>query len=227
LKGSPVKYRFLPVSYTLRVFRADPFILPAAVWTLFVIMAWMLAERMGINILRAYLGFVLPLSAGFLGAYSILDDQALELAFSAPRPAGLTLTERLGLILAIHGILALAYQLVMPLLGVDAGFLGGPLLRQLTWFVPTLAMASLGAAASLLFANCLGGGLAAGGMWIVQLILRGWFIYGPYRRYFLLFAGVMAPREPFLPLNQLVLTGVSIGWLLLAIRLLKKQERYI
>jgi hypothetical protein len=100
-------------------------------------------------------------------------------------------------------------------------------MRQLAWIIPALTMAALGAAASFLFANCLSGALMAAVVWILQVILRGWFIYDGTRRYFLLFAGVMAPGYSFLNGNQIVLTGISIGLLMLGVGLFRKQERYL
>jgi hypothetical protein len=215
------------LAYTLRVLRADPFLLPAAVWALFVIMSWMLRERMGTSFVSAYLGFTLPLLSGILGAYAVLDDPSLELSLSTPRPAWLTIAERLGVILAFQAFLALAYQLAAAGLGLDLNYLGGPLMRQLAWIIPALTMAALGATASFLFANCVSGALVTGIVWILQVILRGWFIYDDTRRYFLLFAGVMAPGYPFLIVNQIVLTGISIGLLMLGVWLFRKQERYL
>jgi hypothetical protein len=222
-----VRYKFLPLAVTLRMLRADPFILPAAVWALFVIMTGMLHDRLGTNIVSAYLGFTMPLLSGILGAYAILDDPSLELTLSTPRPAWITIGERLGVILAFQAGLALAFQLAAAALGLDMNYLGGPVVRQLAWAIPALAMAALGAAASFLFANCTSGALMAGFAWILQVILRGWFINDETRRCFLLFAGVMAPGYPFVVVNQIVLTGISIGLLMLGVWLFRKQERYL
>jgi hypothetical protein len=217
----------LPLAYLLRVLRADPFILPAGAWALFVVMAWIMRGSQGPNIIAAYLSFALPLLSGILAAYAVLDDPALELILSAPRPAALTIIERLGVILIFQSALALAYQTVTAFIGLNASFLGGILARQLVWFIPSLSLSILGITASFLFVNCTSGAMAVGVVWIVQVMLRGWFITDRWRRMFLLFAGAMAPGQSFLIVNQLALGGISFALLFLAILLFEKQERYL
>jgi hypothetical protein len=87
---------FLPLHYQLFSFRLDQLWLAGALWALFAIVtAFMRASPSYFSVATAYLGFVLPLIGGILGAYAILDDFALELQMTTPRPAWVLLVERL------------------------------------------------------------------------------------------------------------------------------------
>jgi hypothetical protein len=86
---------------------------------------------------------------------------------------------------------------------------------------------ALGSAASLLAKNSSGGFAIIGGLWIIQLLLRGWFIQKPVWSNILLFYGVMEPLDKSLVNNQITLLIISIVLLALTHFLINKQERYI
>ena len=215
------------LKYTFQVFQKDHFWLPIAIMTLFVIITLFIAEANRYNTARAFLGFVLPLIAGGLSAYGFLADSALELQFTTSRSAWRMIFERLGIIFSVIIMTSLSFQLVVALVGVSLSPLGGLFLRQLVWFVPSLTLLVLGGAASLMARSSNGGFALVGGIWITQLILRGWFARKPILRNILLFYGVMDPLGSPRFYNYLTLLAISILLLWITNNLLSKQERYI
>ncbi len=222
------KYPLLPLRYIVAALRPDQWVLPGALWALFVLIVWMVrGGPSDTQVVTAYLGFVLPLVSGILAANAILDDRALELLLAAPRPAWLTLTERLGVTVVSQALLALAYQGAMAFLGMDLAFLGNLAVRQLAWLIPTLGLIAVATAFSFLLAQSIAGALLVGAIWIVQTILHGWFLVTPWRRYLFLFLGAYRPGHPDLPTNQALLAGLTLALLLLAWALFRRQERYL
>lgn len=216
------------LKYMLLTYRLDMLWLPAAFWGLFVILSWMLKkEPMGGHVSVAFFGLALPLIGGILAAYAVLDDPALELQFATPRPVWVMLVERLGLIVCVSMICALAYQAVLVALGIDLAPLGSVWARQLAWLAPTLALVALGAACAFASRQSVAGAAIAGLVWFVQLMLRGWFLQHPWARYLLLMMGSNYPDNPALPANQAVLCGLAALLLVAAWAWLRRQERYI
>ena len=215
------------IKYTFQAFQKDQFWLPLAMWGLFVLMLVLFFEGNNqVNAARAFLGFVMPLLAGGLAAYAVLEDSALELQFATALPAWRMLAERLGLVLVVILAVGLSFQGVLVVLRVDP-HLGNFWQAVLAWLVPCLTMISLGTFVSLLAGNSHAGAAFVGVLWITQTIGRGWFAYNETARLFLLFFGAMAAGHKDLPLNQFVLTGITVAGLFFSWLLLKKQERYI
>lgn len=212
--------------YTLLTYRLDQLWFPLAFWALFVIIALLRGNEYLLDTSRSYLGAVIPLIAGIMGAYVILDDPALELRFATPTRAGRFLAERLGLLLAIHAICALAFQMFALALGVDFTPLGNWVDVQLSWLIPTVSLMALGCLGSLLGAQTMAGAFLVGLVWIVELVARGWFA-GNAGQYLLVFMGALIPEHPALRANQLSLFALTIVLLFAAWSLLKRQERYL
>ncbi len=219
-----MKTRF---TYALQSLQKDLFWLPLALMALFLVVIGMLPVQQRYDIARAYLGFVLPLICGGLSAYAFLADSALELVFSTRHSAWLMVVERLGINMAVIALTSLLFQLGVGLLSTSLTPLGGLWQRQLVWLVPCLTMLAVGGAASLAFQNNNAGFALVGGIWIMQVILRGWLARHQLLRYLLLFFGAMAPQHPARALNQVSLSCLAMVLLLVTQRLLMKQERYI
>ncbi len=224
-----IKVDWAPVRYVLLTYRLDQLWLPGAFWALFAVMVGILYERPDttLNIARAFLGFVLPLIAGILAAYAVLDDPALELHFASPRPAWRTLLGRLGVILVVVCVAALSFELFLAIARIDVSVGGNLAARQLVWLIPSLALMALGSAASMLFAQSTLGAVLAGLVWLIQLLLRNSFMDQPLLRPIFLFMRALAPTFPSLFVNQACLLGLSVLLLVAAAVLLKKEERFI
>jgi hypothetical protein len=212
--------------YSLLTYKLDQLWFPLGLWALFIILILFMPGKL-VTVARGYLGFAIPLVGGILAAYSILDDPAIELRFATPIPAGWILAERLGIILAVQAASAWAFQMACLAMGVNlAAFAGGAGL-QLAWLVPTLAMMALGITGALLAAQPMGGALLVGVLWLVEILLRGWFATDKIGRYFLVFMRVAYPDLAWLRANELAVAGWTVLLLAAAWALLRRQERYL
>jgi hypothetical protein len=138
------------LKYTWLTYRRDQLWFPLAFLAFFMVaIVVMRHPEIRFTLARAYLGFFLPLIGGILAAYAVLDDPALELRFATPVRAGETLLARVGLIVFVLIACALVFQLFVMALGVDLSPLGGVFGVQLAWFLPSLALASVGTIGSL------------------------------------------------------------------------------
>ncbi len=215
------------LAYTFSSYRLDQLYLPIAFWLLFAIISlFRLKPDYLLDMARAYLGAVVPLIGGIMAGYAILDDPALELRFATPSRAGNFLLERLGLILGIQTVCALAFQAFVIFLGADLSMLGNTLGIQLAWLVPTLSLMTLGCCGSLLAAQTMTGAFLTGLTWLIQLLARGWLARNN-GKYFLVFMGSLMPDHPDLIANQITLSVLSLLLLIFSWRLLRRQERYI
>jgi len=213
--------------YTLSTFRFDQLYLPAAFWALFAIICLFQPEQDQLfDMARAYLGAVVPLIAGIMAAYAILDDPALELRFAAPARAERILFERLGLILVVQMLSAITFQIFVLALGADLSLLGGVMGVQLAWLVPTMALMTFSCFGSLLAAQSMTGAFLTGLTWLIELLARGWLARNN-GKYVLIFMGALMPNHPALIANQITLLISSLLFLLAAWMLLHHQERYI
>lgn len=213
--------------YSLLTYRLDQLWFPLGFWALCVIVSLFMPDKL-VTVARGYLGFVLPLTGGILAAYAILDDPAIELRFATPIPAARTLLERLGMILAIQAAAAWAFQLFCLVMGKNLSVLGGGLWGvQLAWLVPTLSLMAMGMTGALLAAQPVGGALLVGVLWLVEVILRGWFASDEVARYFLVFMRASYPDIAWLTSNEIAVAGWTALLLVAAWTLLRRQERYI
>jgi hypothetical protein len=223
-----MKLSITPLRYWMVVYKREQFYLPFGFLLLFVVIVLLLrGNENSIGAAKAFLGAILPLMAGILAAYAVLDDPALELQFSTPRPIWYLLLERLGTILAVIALIAVGYQIFLPYAVIDLSDLGGLLGRQLAWLVPTLAMIALGSTTAFAFSGSTFGALFVGGVWIFEVLMRGWFATNQFAVHVYLFMGIHIPQHPSLRIFQGVIFGISLvllwaGWLLL-----RKEEKYI
>jgi hypothetical protein len=223
-----MKYKPLPLRYVWLTFRLEQFWFPLAFLALFSLVVGLFSDSIrSYDASRSFLGAVLPLMAGILSAYAVLDDHALELQFSAPRPAWLTMLERLGLILGVIAICAIVFQLFALVMGISLDSLGNIVIRQLAWLIPSLALMGLGSAFSFALANPTGGAMIVGLIWIFQVILRGWFMQDRIARYLFLFSGGIYPDDPSMRAGQIVLSLLAAVLFISAWQLFRRQERYI
>ena len=215
------------LKYTLLTYRLDQLWFPLAFWAFFVLLTLLLREQVeDFNIARAYIGVAIPLIGGFMAAYAILDDPAIELRFATPIRAAQILFERTTLILLIQAACALAFILFALLIGVDFAPLGSPFNLQLSWLIPTVAMIALGTFGAILGAQTMIGSFLVGLVWIIEVIIRDGMAVN-YWKYAYLFMGILNPEHPDLASNQIALFAASAIVLFFAWLLLHRQERYI
>jgi hypothetical protein len=215
-------------SYRLKLMKLDQIWLPFAFWALFAIVGIITREQDKFyDLTRIFLSVVPPLITGILSAYALLDDPTLELKFAAPVSTNRLLLERLGAIFFIQMVLALAFEGYAFLMHTELSPLGGFWQLQLVWLVPCLATMMLGSFAAIAGASSISGAVTIGLLWILQAILHSFFAANSITRYFFWFMGGLNPENPVLPWNQSTLTVLSLVFLVIALRLLRRQERYI
>lgn len=215
------------LKYTLLTYRLDQLWFPLAFWAFFVILTLLLREQVDdFNIARAYIGVAIPLIGGFMAAYAILDDPAIELRFATPIRAAQILFERTFLILLVQAVCALAFILFALLIGVDFSPLGDAFALHLSWLVPTVVMIALGTFGAILGAQTMIGSFLVGLVWIIEVIIRDGMAVNNWK-YAYIFMGILAPEHPDLAANQMALFALSAAFLFLTWLLLHKQERYI
>ncbi len=215
------------LKYTLLTYRLDQLWFPLAFWAFFVILTLLLGEQVDdFDIARAYIGVAIPLIGGFMAAYAILDDPAIELRFATPIRAAQILFERTFLILLVQAVCALAFILFALLIGVDFSPLGDALALHLAWIVPTVAMIALGTFGAILGAQTMIGSFLVGLVWIIEVIIRDGMAVNNWK-YAYIFMGILSPEHPDLVSNQIALFALTAAFLFAAWALLRKQERYI
>jgi hypothetical protein len=215
------------LKYTLLTYRLDQLWFPLAFWAFFVILTLLLGEQVDdFDIARAYIGVAIPLIGGFMAAYAILDDPAIELRFATPIRAAQILFERTFLILLVQAMCALAFILFALLIGVDFSPLGSTLNLHLSWIVPTVAMIALGTFGAILGAQTMIGSFLVGLVWIIEVIIRDGMAVNNWK-YAYIFMGILNPEHPDLVSNQIALFALTAAFLSAAWALLRKQERYI
>ena len=213
--------------YTLMTSKLDQLWFPFAIFGLFVIISGIMKDTpQFLNAARGYLGVAIPLVAGIMSAYAILEDPAIELRFATPIRELQTLSERLGLVFVIQAATALVYQLVISLLGANFSMYASFLQLQLAWLIPTLSLMMFGCFCALLAANSVVGSLMVGLVWLVELIGREWFAQN-FGKYFLVFMGSLMNDHPDLTANFTSLIITSAALFALSLVLLHRQERYI
>ncbi len=213
--------------YTLLTTRLDQIWFPLAFWLLFIAIAVIRGQTYILDTTRAYLGAVVPLIAGIMAAYAVLEDPALELRFATPVSAAQTLVERLAPTLLLQVGCALTFQAFALVFKADFSIFGSWAGVQLAWLVPTLALMGFGCLVSLAAGQTITGAVLTGMVWVVELAARGWFAYDPVGKYFLVFMGPFMPDHPALRANQASLLLLSVAFFFLGWRLFHRQERYI
>jgi len=222
-------HKTIPLRYHMLVYRREQIWLPAGLWGLFALLVLFFHDdpTRAPDIILGFLNVVLPLMAGVLAASVVVEDPALELQLATPRPPWWLLLERLLLLLGLTAVAALAYQALLAAAGMDAGFLGNPLARQLVWLVPSLALMGLASVVALAFAQGMPGALVVGAMWLFQILFRDWLAASPWARFVFLFMGGMHPESPDLPANYLCLLALAAAFAVLAALMLQREERYL
>lgn len=213
--------------YSLRTSRLDQLWFPLALWSLFIIIGFIRGLEFITDTTRAYLGAVVPLIAGIMSAYAVLDDYALELCFSTPISAFQILLERLAPIFLVQLFSAISFQVFAYLLHADLSIMGNWWNVQLAWLVPTLSLMALGCSGAIAAAQTLTGAMFVGLVWIVQFVARSWFADNGIGKYFLIFMGSLMPDHPALIANQYSIVALSFALLILGWWLFHRQERYI
>ena len=210
------------------VIHREQFWLPIALVALFGAITAILGEHQyQIEAAASLLSVILPLTGGILAASAVVEDPTLELHFAAPRAPWRWLADSSVVILAIVAACSLAYQAWLAVLGIDLSSYGDVLSRQFLWFIPALSLVALGSAMAALTAQGTLAALVVGGVWLFEIIARGWMASGEVGRKLLFIIGYVDRGAADLPISYAALIGLSLGLLAVAGLLLRRTERYI
>lgn len=145
--------------------------------------------------LSAALEMILPLAAGVIVATIISHDPAIELQLTLPKKYDLTGMYRLLLIAAWTTCIALLSSGI--LYALKLAYIPQPLqswapllqflTNQLTWLAPLLWFVAVGLYLALLLRSRSASGALLGGIWIAEIILRGYIASTSWLQPLLLF----------------------------------------
>jgi ABC-2 type transport system permease protein len=213
--------------YQLRIFRHEQLWGPLAIAGVFALIVLVLRgdARLSNEMARTFVGMILPLLAGMLAASLIVDDPALELQLAAPRAPWRLLLERLAVLLILVALLGTAFQGFAALLGVERTLLTNPLRAVAMWLLPSIPLMALGSTAALALCHGMGGALAVGFVWFVQLVVGALFSL-PLLRHLYLFAATRS-AAPIPGTNVLGLGLLAAALIVVSTQLMKKEERYL
>lgn len=215
------------LKYTFLTFKLDGIYLSVLFLGLFVIICLFQLEQEHLyDMSRAYLGVVIPMVGGIMGAYSILDDPVLELRFATPIRMERLLFERFTGVFLLQTVCAVVFQIFIYIVGGDLSGVGSQWHVQLAWVIPTVSMIALGVLTSLMGKLPIIGTAITSLVWLIELLARGWLAHNN-GKYFLVFMGALMSDHPDILANQIVLAVVTVFFMIISWMLLRKQERYI
>lgn len=215
------------LKYTLLTYRLDQLWFPLAFWALFAIIILLVGSpEQNLDIVRGYIGVAVPLIAGIMAAYAILDDPALELRFATPVRMAQILFERTTFVFLIQAVCILLFLLLAKIIQIDLAPLGSWIEIHLSWLIPTITFMALGTLGSIVGAQTMMGTFLVGLVWIIQIIIRDGMAVNNWK-YFYIFMSILSPEHPDLVKNQSALFALSFFFLFTAWILLHRQERYI
>ncbi len=218
---------FKKIKYNLQIFQKDLFLFPIAFMALFLLITALMNDNTQASIARSFLGFVLPLIASGLAAYAYLEDKALELKFTTNQKSTTFIAKRLSVILIVIILTAFIFQAGLKILNITVPIQVSWLYTQMSWLIPSLFAITLSGVISLLANSSNLSFSLMGGIWILQVVLRGWFANNSVLKYIFYFSATMNPGTQDAYLNQLTQTSLIVVCIILTIFLIKKQERYI
>ena len=226
--------------YELRILGRWVMLIPLLIILTFVFLGWILTtmqvDHLRISqVLTASLEMMLPLAAGLLITTIVSYDTAIELQMTLPNTYRITAFIRLGLIIAWTSCLALFFSVFVYHLrfwrvpsqvetwNVLQQFLAG----QLTWIAPLLWFASTGFTLALLIRSRSASSALLGGIWMIEAIFYGYFVFIDWLKPLFLFPTTLAPGISFWLSNRIEL--LITAWILLLLDwfMLRNTERLL
>jgi hypothetical protein len=219
--------------YELRIMGKWVFLMPILVMVCLAFLAGLLAimhvATLRISqVLTGSLEMLLPIAAGMMVASIAGHDAAMELQLTMPHKYHITAIARLSLIVSwIGGISFFAsvfiYHLKFLRVPVQIGTWGvlpQVLIEQLTWLAPLLWFVTIGLCLALLTRSRIASSALLAGIWIIEAIFYGYFVFVDWLKPLFLFPATLAPSINFWLFNRYVVLGtalvlLSLDWLLL------------
>jgi hypothetical protein len=187
------------------------------------------------QVLTGSLEMVLPLAAGLLTTTIVSYDPAIELQMTLPKTYRITAFVRLGLIIAWTSCLALFCSVLVyhlrfwrvPLQVENWKVLPQFLIVQLTWIAPLCWFAGVGFTIALLLRSRSASSALLGGIWMIEAIYYGYFVYIDWLKPLFLFPTTLAPGISFWLSNRIELLTTAIVLLLLDWFMMRNSEKLL
>jgi hypothetical protein len=187
------------------------------------------------QVLTGGLEMVLPLAAGLLTTTIVSYDPAIELQMTLPKTYRITAFVRLGLIIAWTSCLAFfssvfVYHLRfwrVPLQVQTLNVLPQFLVGQLTWIAPLCWFVGVGFSIALLIRSRSTSSALLGGIWMIEAIFYGYFVFIDWLKPVFLFPTTLAPGISFWLSNRIELLITAIVLLLLDWFILQDSEKLL
>ncbi|GAA4470474.1 hypothetical protein GCM10023170_087330 [Phytohabitans houttuyneae] len=199
-----------------------PPVATAALVLIALIDAGTATDRATARNLLAALEMAMPLAAGVGAASLVGRDPAVELQLTMPTAYRSTLLRRLAVTFGWAGLLAVLVVAGLVATGWWERWPAshGPLLGQLVWLAPTLALGGLGFLAGAAFRSPAAAGGIVATCWIVQQVFPGLVQDSAWARLLYLFATTRGADPAAWTANRLTLVAIALvlgalGWLLL------------
>ncbi len=221
------------VRYELRILGIWVFFIPILIILCLVLIAGLLmilhtTPLRIAQILTASLEMLLPLAAGSITTTVISHDPALELQLTMPKKYPLTAMGRLSLIVAWTAAISFITSIFIyhlkflriPTQVQTWGVVPQVLIEQLTWLAPLLWFTAVGLCLALIIRSRVASSALLAGIWIIEAIFYGYFLFIDWLKPLFLFPTTLAPSINFWLLNRYEVLGTAIillplGWLLI------------
>ena len=226
--------------YELRILGRWVILIPPLIILTFVLLGAILtimqvAHLRISQVLTASLEMVLPLAAGLLTATIVSYDTAIELQMTLPKTYRITAFVRLGLIIAWISCIALfssvfLYHLRfwhMPSQVESWKVLPQFLILQLTWIAPLCWFVGVGFSLELLIRSRSASSALLGGIWMIEAIFYGYFVFIDWLKPLFLFPTTLAPGIGFWLSNRIELITTAMVLLLLDWFMLRNLEKLL
>ena len=219
--------------YELRLVGRWVFLTPVCIMAGLAVVGFLLATMyvLPLRIAQIFTGgleMLLPMAAGVIVASLVSHDPAVELQLTMPRKYRFTVGTRIGMVVGWIGMVALVASTFIyhwkywriPAQVRTWGVIPQVVAEQCTWLAPLLWLSGVGLCLALLLRSRMASGAILAGLWIIEAIFYGYFIFIDWLKPLFLFPTTLAPTIDFWLLNrgEVTVTAVIllvVGWFLL------------
>lgn len=216
--------------YYLKMIRYEQFFVPAAMMGICLLLIILLKANTGrdasTSVVLAFIEAALPLATAIIANSLFLDDPALELQYTVPRPLWRTLLEKGVLLIGIMTMFYGLFAVIIYLLGVPLVGWGVLPTGALVWVVPAVAWLGIAFTIGAFLGNGVAGNALAALLWMICFLVRDFFLTSPNWRAIYPFMTIFEPSSPDWLLNRAGLMVVGLVGIGAALILLRKGERY-
>lgn len=216
--------------YYLKMIRYEQFLVPAAMLGICLLLLLLMkgnpSNDPSTTVALAFVEAALPLALAIIANSLFLDDPALEMHYTVPRPLWRTILEKAVLLFGIMTGFYLLGIALMFLLG--APMVGWGILPTgiLVWVIPAMAWLGLAFALGAILRSGVTGNALTALVWIICFLVRSPFLDSSFGRMIFPFLTLFEPNSADWLMNRLGLLIVGLVGIGIALMLLRNGERY-